>query len=594
MNSTLKNALLGGALLVNTLALAQQLPQENLVDWSTAGLQANLPNYDTIDISEYGFFTDNQTPNDQQLQALLAGHTGPAVFHFPPGDYFFEKTIQLGAGQVLKGASATETRFIFDLAEPGHLISIRGTLTGDTTQILADAPKDSSVLTVTNAAQFQTGDFIKIICEDEPLITSSWAEYSTGQICQITHAEGSQLTIQPALRKPVTLLDNPRIIRMSPVQFAGAECLSIERKDTTSQQTSNIFFDRAANCWVKGVHSANCNFAHVTVQNSAHVSVSGSYFHDAFDHGGGGKAYGVVLQFSSSDCLVENNIFKQLRHSMLLQAGPNGNVVSYNYSMQPFWTGTSLPPNAAGDLVLHGNYPYCNLFEGNIVQNIVIDDSHGANGPGNVFFRNRAEMYGIFMNNNPPSDSQLFIGNEVTGNLPFTGFYLLNGTGHFEFGNNVKNTVTPANTGDLTISSLYLAGKPDYFQESTLETGSIGLPSPANAGTIPARARFLAGEMTVCEMIEPVVSSAGEELENETEWKIYPNPTTGILNIQMKNASVEDSEIFILDLTGKVIERVVSNKNGEVSLAQLSPGMYFVLVKNGGRSFCEKVVKLGR
>ncbi len=565
-----------------------------MVDWSTAGLQAELPNYDTIGIQEYNFFTDGQTSNDQQLQNLLDSHTGPAVFLFPPGDYFFEKTIHLGEGQVIKGASATETRFIFDLTEPGHLISIRGAADGAATEILAEVPKDSSILTVENATLFQPGDFIKIICEDEALVTSSWAEYSTGQICQITQIQGNQLTIQPALRKSLTLESQPRIIRMAPVQFAGIECISIERRDTTSQQTSNIFFDRAANCWVKGVHSAYCNFGHVTVQNSAHVQVSGGYFHDAFDYGGGGKAYGVVLQFSSSDCLVENNVFKQLRHAMLLQAGPNGNVVSYNYSMQPFWTGTSLPPNAAGDLVLHGNFPYANLFEGNIVQNIVIDDSHGANGPGNVFFRNRAEMYGIFMNNNPPSDGQLFIGNEVTGNLPFTGFYLLNGTGHFEYGNIVKNTVTPANTSDLTFSSLYLNGKPDYFEETTLEIGSIGLPNPANSGTTPARARFLEGEMTACEMPPPVVSNAGEQFLGEKDWKIYPNPTTGILKIQLKNAGPETPEISILDPAGKVVQRAVLNENGEVNLSGLSPGLYFVLVKNGGLRFCEKVMVMGR
>ena len=65
----------------------------------------------------------------------------------------------------------------------------------------------------------------------------------------------------------------------------------------------------------------------------------------------------------------------------------------------PFWTGTVLPSDAAGDLVLHGNYPYANLFEGNILQNLVVDDSHGLNGPYNTFFRNRADNYGIVMSN---------------------------------------------------------------------------------------------------------------------------------------------------------------------------------------------------
>jgi hypothetical protein len=95
--------------------------------------------------------------------------------------------------------------------------------------------------------------------------------------------------------------------------------------------------------------------------------------------GGGGKGYGIMVQNTSGDCLIENNIFRHLRHSMILQAGSNGNVFGYNYSIDPYWTEVSLPSNAAGDIVLHGNYVYANLFEGNLGQQIVIDDSHGIN-----------------------------------------------------------------------------------------------------------------------------------------------------------------------------------------------------------------------
>jgi hypothetical protein len=56
-------------------------------------------------------------------------------------------------------------------------------------------------------------------------------------------------------------------------------------------------------------------------------------------------------------------------------------------------------------MVLHGNYPFANLFEGNINQNTVIDNSHGKNGPYNTFFRNRSELWGVVMNNSPATDS---------------------------------------------------------------------------------------------------------------------------------------------------------------------------------------------
>ena len=92
-----------------------------------------------------------------------------------------------------------------------------------------------------------------------------------------------------------------------------------------------------------------------------------------------------MLHFTTNECLVEDNIFNHLRHSMILQAGANGNIFSYNYSYDPYWTGVFFPANSAGEIVLHGNWPYANLFEGNDVGNIVIDNSHDANGPHNTF-----------------------------------------------------------------------------------------------------------------------------------------------------------------------------------------------------------------
>lgn len=589
MKRTLSNALTGCLLLPALLTFAQQLPQESLVDWSTAGTENNLPVYDTIDVSAFSFHTDGETPNDDQLATLLDNHTGPVIFQFPAGEFYFEKTINLKAGQVLTGTSATESHFVFDLTEPGHLITIKGNISTDTSRILSEVPKNASEIVIENPSFFQAGDFIKIISLDDDLVTSSWALYSTGQVCRITGIDGNQLTVEPAIRKALSLQNDPKIIRMETAGFAGIECLSIERKDATSHQTSNIFIDHAANCWVKGVRSVNCNFGHITVQNSAHVTVSGSYFQDGFDYGGGGKAYGVVLQFSASDCLVENNIFRHLRHSMLLQAGANGNVLSYNYSTQPFWTGTSLPSNSAGDLVLHGNYSYCNLFEGNIVQNIVIDDSHGANGPGNVFFRNRAELYGIFMNNNPPSDGQLFVGNEITSTLPFTGFYMLSGTGHFEFGNNIKHTIIPASASDLSISSLYLNEAPVYFQHAGLATGSIGLPATLNTGTIPARARFQEGEMTICEFSEPVISGTQVHSAPGSELRIFPNPSSGRVNIRPGDRPESISQIQVFDTLGKAVLQIQADANGTFNLEKLPPGMYFITATTGLQYYSGKI-----
>ena len=160
--------------------------------------------------------------------------------------------------------------------------------------------------------------------------------------------------------------------------------------------------------------------------------------------------------------MVENNQFEHLRHSVLLQSSSNGNVISYNYSRDPYWTGVFLPANSAGDLVLHGNYPYMNLFEGNICQNIVIDNSHGINGKFNTFLRNRAELYGLFMNISPASDSQNFVGNEMTNTL--IGMKSIAGNGHFDYGNKLRGNISPVGTNGIPANSLYLqSAKPVFW-----------------------------------------------------------------------------------------------------------------------------------
>jgi hypothetical protein len=85
--------------------------------------------------------------------------------------------------------------------------------------------------------------------------------------------------------------------------------------------------------------------------------------------------YGIALYFHTSDCLIEDNIFRNLRHSLSFQCGANGNVVGYNYSRDP--NRSEFPANYGADISMHGHYSYANLFEGNIVQNIQLDQTWG-------------------------------------------------------------------------------------------------------------------------------------------------------------------------------------------------------------------------
>ena len=92
----------------------------------------------------------------------------------------------------------------------------------------------------------------------------------------------------------------------------------------------------AANCIISGVESDTSVGAHVSINTSLNILVDGCYFHDAFTYDGVGmRGYGVALSHHTSECLITNNIFKHLRHAMMIKTGSNGNVFSYNYSIEP-------------------------------------------------------------------------------------------------------------------------------------------------------------------------------------------------------------------------------------------------------------------
>jgi hypothetical protein len=365
--------------------------------------------------------------------------------------------------------------------------------------------------------------------DDEPLMFSLWAFGLGGALYQLKSIQADTLQWHLPIRITLPLDFHPKVSEVRPIQGVGLECFRFIRMDSTANQTSNIVLERAVNCWIIGVHSRLTNFGHVDIRQSAHLLIRGCYFEEAHAYGGGGQGYGVVLQGGSSMCRVENNIFRRLRHSVLLQSGANGNVVGYNYSREPFWN--SIPSNAAGDLVCHGNYPYLNLFEGNIAQNIVVDASHGKNGPNNLFFRNRAETFGIFMSAGSGTDSTHFISNEVTSTAFLQGLYTLIGRGNYEWGNWVRGAIRPSGTGIWPVSSYFLNAAPAYWIGDTWPL--IGTLNVTQSRQLPAMDRFVQGIFTDCR-INPerdTTTSSLPIVAEKKDWIVYPNPANGALYI---------------------------------------------------------------
>lgn len=585
-------------LFITVLSHGQTLPADRMVDWTLAGLRdTSTAGFVTVDMQTAGAVGDGVTSNSNLIHTLIENSAGQGIIlDFPAGNFFFDTTITVKTSNVIiRGAGQENTTFLLDMSalfyKVSEGISVRGNLIGVDNQLTQPAFKDSTYAFVTDGSIYAPGDWVFLVFDDSALIFSNWAENTVGQILKIQSIAGNQVFFESPLRMSFDLADGPFLRGINMTENVGIECLKVKRLDDSSPfQSNNIEFRNAANCWVSGIESDTSNFCHVNIYRSSNIYIGNSYFHHAFEFGGGGRAYGVSLAYTSGECLIENNIFKRLRHSMLVQAGANGNVFAYNYSIDPYWVNSDpiIPSDAAGDMVLHGNWPFANLFESNLGQSMVIDNSHAANGPLNTFLRNRAEKFGIFFNDNS-SPRQNFLGNDITNNsFPYSTFnYTIAGADHFVHGNNNKGTIDPVGTTSLPDISYAYTQRPDFVPLH--QWGAIGTPNPpVNPGN-QAMDRFVSGNTFGGTCGSPLLDIEDQTLANN-QITVFPNPSSDLFFVE---ADFVMGEIQIFNLTGQQLNSTtVKGKTATINTEHWSPGMYILkVVNNKGILHTKRIVK---
>ncbi len=552
-----------------------QIPADRISNWKNSGLiHKQFKGGIEVKIEDFGGGTGLNHNNDSAIVKaidFLSAAKGGSIL-FGKGTYMFRKSIFMRDSIVLSG-TGSDCILEFDLSHrASDCIYFSGKISDNIYSLNAWRKNDYTLKLSENT--IDSLYLLRLFFNDSSLCNNNWAYGEIGQIVKV-NAYDKQLktiTLKSPLRQTVDSNLNPRMQAIQPIVNAGITCLKIVRKDSTAQQSSSIKFTYATNCFIGGVELEMSNFALIVFNRSAHNFVYGSYLHHAFNYGGGGKGYGIVLQTASSDNRIENNILLDLRHSILLQSGANGNVISYNYSGRPFGSEMILP-DLSGDMVCHGNYPHQNLFEGNICQNIVIDNSHGSNGPYNTFFRNRAMLYGIWIGS--AQDSQNFIANEITDTGFLKGQFVGNGNGHFKLRNNIRGILSDNLNLSLNDSSLYLGNAAGFWREGNAFKG-IGFPFAYKQGNIPAYSRYLdSADKSIC--YSEYLSTVNETYTiAEQNISVYPNPirkgsTACITGIESSFSTVR---VF-----GSDMQEILYLQNQNCfDTSGLRAGIYFLLI----------------
>lgn len=584
-------------LLFSYAMCAQVIPETNRVDWSQAGLIQEIPSSEnTMSVMDFGA-TGNGINNDSPavIAAMEELNNEAGTLFFPPGTYLLNQPISTYSNLTIRGAGAAETHLLFFLSSDNvHSIQSSASQSSSFLPITSGYSKGSTQVVVEEVTDIQAGDFIEIQQEngDWDINPASWAVNSVGQVLRIASINNNEINLEEGIRIDYDASLNPVYRKIETIENVKIENLKTERYDEPDDGgAKNFYFAYAINCQISGVESVKSQGSHIYATHCSNLFFFGNYLHDAFIFDGADtRGYGITLNMHTGNCLIENNIFRNLRHAMMVKTGANGNVFAYNYSREPH---RSEPVNDySGDISVHGHYAYANLFEENIVQNIIIDHYWGPGGPLNTFFRNRTELYGLIMTTNSELETthQNFVGNEITNNFPF-GFYTITGQDHFEYGNNDGGNVTPSGTSNLEDESYYYNTRP-WFLESSINYPGIGYPNSLSQFSNPAKERWLnGGEMTV-----ELETSVGLEEAPIDQFiiRLLGNPVTDQLHLEYSE-SLGSFRYLIYDLHGRIqFQGFCSSSDMSCSILvdQLPKGIYFIEIKRRDLSQVLKFTKL--
>ena len=480
-----------------TLALSSVNAEDNL--WQP-GVRGGIPDVEAVfNVEGFGAegngITDDAAAFQAALDAALAEGGGAVVV--PPGTFLLRSPIFLGDGVVLRGSGATTTFLDFDLAGSGdHAIQIITYERGDWVDVVSGLNSGSSTIVVADGSGFTAPTFAEIEQDNDPDVMYTnpgwnqfWAQRAVGQVIRVVARSGNLLTLESPLRLDYSIQLNPRIRPHGSVEYAGLEGFHIERLD--DGEGGLILIKNSAWVWVRGIESAMATRFHIDAEIVYGCEIRDSYFHHAHDYGNGGFGYGVTLERHTTGCLVENNVFSNLRHSILVQLGATENVIAYNYSREP----SEVPGYVQTDLSFHGHFPHHNLVEGNIFQKVGLSDWWGPAGPGNTLLRNCVERKGIQLLDS--SHGQRLIGNVLPVGDPKNVIDIhVSVQDSYLNGNHVSGEVQwdPDTPDQIIAGSFYRTTKPAFFEH---------LPWPGIGGDLgagcsnPAKDRWARGRPAI-------------------------------------------------------------------------------------------------
>lgn len=387
---------------------AELIPAARLGNWvvgTTVGVPGGIPaqsargtpgGFTTIDVTQSPYNADNTGVTDASAAIQSAANAAVAgdVIYLPAGTYKFSsggviiKAGQNAANITLRGAGQDQTIIklptFYGLsvglsASFGEVAVVGGATAGATT--LDFASGDTSGISVNQIIQVWFSNE-----STTPVFSVTGFDLENGnpirkQHVKVTNVTATQLTFTPAL---YFTSSEARIDKPLMTSGVGIEDLTVE--GTTTDSPDNVIsMAFATGCWLKNVRAKGANNYHISITGVNQSEIRRSKA-DTFIAESASNQAGILIN-SSTGLLIEDNSVADNFPLMEVNAGTTGIVVGYNYFLRP--------TSSIGILSNHGPHNAFNLYEGNVVESVIMSDGYTGSESQRTTFRNYLPSSGI-------------------------------------------------------------------------------------------------------------------------------------------------------------------------------------------------------
>jgi hypothetical protein len=172
------------------------------------------------------------------------------------------------------------------------------------------------------------------------------------------------------------------------------------------------------------------------------------------------------------------------------------------------------------------------------------------------------------------------------------GLYVLEGEGHFSYGNQVRGTIQPSGTSEPTIVSLM----DEVFDSYYLTIASIPPIRTdnwqSNLPHVEAEYRKQEwGRTAVCSDLVYELPNALDDLPRVDGWSVYPNPARGEF-VVVRPDGLGPVQLHVYNVSGqRILSKNLDQDKERIRCAGLPAGMYIMELTGRDRQHVRLVIE---